>query len=56
MERFEMWCWKRMDGIIWTGFVRNAEVLQKVRGDRNVLQKARKNLNLLVKPCMGTAF
>jgi hypothetical protein len=27
-----MWCWKRMEGIIWTDLVRNAEVLQKVKG------------------------
>jgi len=30
-----------MEGIIWTDPVINAEVLQKVKGDRNVLQKTK---------------
>jgi len=37
-----MWCWKRMEGIIWTGLVRNSVVLQKVKKDRNVLRKMKK--------------
>ena len=31
-----------MEGIIWTDLVRNAEVLQKVKRERNILQKKRK--------------
>jgi hypothetical protein len=36
LERFEMWCWRRMEKIIWTNRVRN-EVLQTVKEDRNIL-------------------
>jgi hypothetical protein len=28
LERFEMWCWRRMEKISWTDHVRNEEVLQ----------------------------
>jgi hypothetical protein len=34
-----------MEGIIWTDGVINAGVLQKVKGDRNVLQKTKKGAN-----------
>jgi hypothetical protein len=27
LERFEMWCWRRMEKIRWTDRVRNEEVL-----------------------------
>jgi hypothetical protein len=36
-----------MERIIWTDLVRNAEVLQKVKGDRNVVQKAKKKANYI---------
>ena len=29
LESVEMWCWRRMEKISWTGRVRNEEVLQK---------------------------
>jgi hypothetical protein len=29
LERFEMWCWRRMEKISWTARVRNEEVLLK---------------------------
>ena len=29
LESFEMWCWRRMEKIIWTEHVRNEEVLLK---------------------------
>jgi len=31
VENFEMWCWSRMEKIIWTDRVRNEEVLLKVQ-------------------------
>ena len=31
LESFEMWCWRRMEKISWTGRVRNVEVLLRVR-------------------------
>jgi hypothetical protein len=32
---FEMWCWRRMEKIIWTDCVRNEEVLYRVKEERN---------------------
>jgi hypothetical protein len=32
LESFEMWCWRRMEGISWTDHVRNEEVLLRVKG------------------------
>jgi hypothetical protein len=34
---FEMWCWRRMEKIIWTNHVRNEEVLLRVKEQRNIL-------------------
>jgi len=31
LESFEMWCWRRMEKIIWTDHVRNEEVLHEIR-------------------------
>ena len=35
---FGVWCWRRMDKISGTDDVRNEEVLQRVKEDRNILQ------------------
>jgi hypothetical protein len=37
LERFEMWCWRRVEKIIWTDHVRNEEVLLRVKKQRNIL-------------------
>ena len=37
LESFEMWCWRRVEKISWTDSVRNEEILQGVKKDRNVL-------------------
>jgi hypothetical protein len=29
LESFEMWCWRRMEEIIWTDHVRNEEVFYR---------------------------
>jgi hypothetical protein len=42
LERFEMWCWRRMEKIIWTDHVRNKEVLFRVKEQRNILRQIRK--------------
>jgi hypothetical protein len=34
LESFEMWCWRRMEKIIWTDHVRNEEVLLRVNEQR----------------------
>ena len=37
LERFEMWCWRGVEKISWTNDVRNEEVLQRVKVERNIL-------------------
>ena len=39
VENFEMWCWSRMEKIIWTDRVRNEEVLLKVQKQGNILNE-----------------
>jgi hypothetical protein len=38
LDNFTMWCWRRVDKIIWTNLMRNEGVLQRVKKDRNILQ------------------
>ncbi|PNF40453.1 hypothetical protein B7P43_G15551, partial [Cryptotermes secundus] len=42
LESFEMWCWRRMEKISWTDYVRNEEVLIRVSEQRNILHEIRK--------------
>ena len=42
LERFEMWCWRRMEKISWTDHVRNEEVLLMAKEQRNILQEISK--------------
>jgi hypothetical protein len=42
LERFEMWCWRRMEKISWTDHVRNEDVLLTVKEQRNILHEIRK--------------
>jgi len=37
-----MWCWRRMEKISWTDYVRNEEVLLRVKKQRNILHEIRK--------------
>ena len=41
-ESFEMWCWRRMEKISWIDYVRNEEVLLRVKEQRNFLHEVRK--------------
>jgi len=41
-ESFEIWCWRRMGEISWTDYVRNEEVLLRVKGQRNILHEISK--------------
>jgi hypothetical protein len=46
MESSEMWWWRMTEKIAWTDPVRNEEVLQRVKTDRNILQTTkRRNVN-----------
>jgi hypothetical protein len=42
LENFEMWCWRRIEKIIWTDHVRNEEVMLRVKEQRNILREIRK--------------
>jgi hypothetical protein len=39
LESSEMWCWRRMEKISWTDYVRNEEVLLRVKEQRNILHE-----------------
>jgi len=42
LERFEMWCWRRMKKISWTNHVKNEELLLRVKEQRNILHEISK--------------
>ena len=42
LKSFEMWCWRRMEKIIWIDHVRNEEVLLRVKDQRNILYEISK--------------
>ena len=42
LESFEIWCWRRMEKISWTEYVRNEEVLLRVKEQRNILHEISK--------------
>ena len=42
LESFEMWCWRRMEKMSWTDYVRNEEVLLRVQEQRNILHEISK--------------
>ena len=42
LESFEMWCWRRIEKIVWTDHVRNEELLLRVNEQRNILHEIRK--------------
>jgi len=42
LESFEMWCWRRMEKIVWTDRVRKEEVLLRVKEQRNILHEISK--------------
>jgi len=42
LESFEMWCWRRMEKIIWTDHVRQEAVLLRVNEQRNILHEISK--------------
>jgi hypothetical protein len=47
-ESFEMWCWRRMEKIIWTDHVRNEKVLLRVKEQRNILHEiSKRKANLI---------
>jgi hypothetical protein len=51
---FLMWCWRRMEKISCTDFLKNEEVLHRVKEEKNIIRTVR--LTELVTSCGGTAF
>jgi hypothetical protein len=43
LESFEMWCWRRMERIIWTDRVGNDEVLRRDKVERNILHTIKRS-------------
>jgi hypothetical protein len=41
LESFEMWCWRRMENIIWTDPIRDEKVLHRFKEERNILHTLR---------------
>ena len=42
LESFEVWCWRRIEKIIWTDHVRNRELLLRVKEQSNILHEISK--------------
>jgi hypothetical protein len=42
LETFKMWCWRRIEKILWNDHVRNEEVLLRVKEQRNILHEISK--------------
>jgi len=36
MERFEMWCWRRMEKIDYTNRVKSEEVLHRIKEEKDI--------------------
>jgi len=48
LERFEIWCCRRLEKVNWADRVKNEEVLQKVNGERCILHAIkRREVNLI---------
>ena len=42
LESFDMWCWRRIEKIIWTDHVRNEEMLCRVKEERNIVHRVKR--------------
>jgi len=52
-----MWCCRRMEKISWTNHVRNAEVLHRVKEERNIVHTVnRRKFNWIGQSCIISAF
>ena len=45
LESFEMWCWRNVEKTRWIDHVRNEEVLQGIKAERNIPQTAKRMAN-----------
>jgi hypothetical protein len=53
LDRFEMWCWRRMEKISWTDYDRNEEVLLRVKEQRNILHEISKQKTNTIGQILG---
>ena len=61
MASFEMWCWRRMDKIIWTNRVRNEEVLHRVNEEKNIINTIKRRTadricHIMRRKCLSKHF
>jgi len=58
LESFDMWCWRRMEKISWTGHVRNEDALLGVKEQRGItyIKYVKGRQTGLVTFCVETAF
>ena len=35
LKSYEMWCWRRMQGISWADLLRNGEILGRIKEERD---------------------
>jgi hypothetical protein len=56
LESSKMWCWRRVEKIIWTDRVTNERVLLRVKQETNILHSLEIRLTGMVTCCVGTAF
>jgi hypothetical protein len=57
LKIFEIWCWRRMEKIVWTDRIRNEEILHRIQKERNILRTIKEgNITGFVTTCVGTVF
>ena len=56
LESFEVWCWRRMEKISWTDYVRNEDVLLGVKEQRNILHEISKRKPNWIGHILGRNF
>jgi len=56
LERFEMWCWRRMEKISWTDHVRNEYYLESRSRGISYMKNVNGRRTELVTFCVETAF
>jgi len=56
LESFEMWCWRRMEKISWTDYVRNEDVLESRSRGMSYMKYINRRQTGLVTFCVETAF
>jgi hypothetical protein len=59
LESYEMWCWRRMEKIIWTDSAGNEKVLHRVKEKRNIVHRIKRRKanwvgQILCRDCLKT--